>query len=365
MCCSSDDTLSQLQIACKETSQGTSAYASSLIAVTIAEPESVSPLLRPALTSQDSVNNLNIQNQRQHRASGAKRLSGRPSYKASISSLNSQASASSSVKTDYFSTEETADPHGSRQHGNHGIIHRHLPHPHRLVSQILEWLHVEKQKQARKLGSRVSGVTSNPQGTGDHETSHENDPHSYLAERIRRLSEVSDGGLALERLEQILAENIAIDSDMRRTPTKEARPALHKKKPSSIRKPRKSTSDTEYQDGDAVVPSADVVLDNSKTVGYSGGAKTSTQDLSITNKRAAKEKEGWLMFKNEIVRLAHTLRLKGWIRVSMESCGDIEVERLSGALTNAVYVVSPPNELSQSQANGTSSVAPISKRRPK
>ena len=337
--------------------------------MTIAEPESMSPLLRPTLTSQESANNLHSQSHRQHRASGARRLSGRPSYKASTSSLNSQASASSSAKTDYFSTEEAAEPQGGRHHGYHGLSHRHLPHPHRLVSQILEWLYVEKQKQARKLGSRVSGITSSPQVTGDHETSHENDPHAYLAERIRRLSEVSDGNLALERLEQILAENMVIDSDMLRTPTKESRPP-HKKKSLSIKKPRKSaaghSSDTDYQEDDAIVPSADVVLDNSKTMGYSGWATSSTQDLSLSNKRVAREKEGWLMFKTEIVKLAHTLRLKGWRRVSMDSCGDIEVERLSGALTNAVYVVFPPKELLQPQADGkTDSAAPVSKRRPK
>jgi choline kinase len=60
---------------------------------------------------------------------------------------------------------------------------------------------------------------------------------------------------------------------------------------------------------------------------------------------AVKEKEGWINFKNEIVRLAHTLRLKGWRRIPLDCGADIEVERLSGALTNAVYVVSPPKNL--------------------
>ena len=337
--------------------------------MTIAEPESISPLLRPTFTSQESANNLNLQSHRQHRASGAKRLSGRPSYKASTSSLNSQASVSSSVKTDYFSTEEAGGSQAARHTGHYGLSHRHLLHPHRLVSQILDWLHVEKEKQARKLGSRASGITSNPQGAGDYGTSHENDPHTYLEQRIRRLSEVSDGNLALERLEQILAENIVIDSDSLRTPIKECRLPTHRKKSLSGRKRRSTagpSSDTEYQEGDAIVPSADVVLDNSKTMGYCGGATSSTQDLSLSNKRVAKEREGWLLFKTEIVKLAHTLRLKGWRRVPIDSAGDIEVERLSGALTNAVYVVFPPEELLQPQATGeTCSTAPVTKRRPK
>lgn len=115
------------------------------------------------------------------------------------------------------------------------------------------------------------------------------------------------------------------------------------------------SSDTEYQDGDVVVPSCDVVLDNSKTMSYSGGtADSSNETVTLTtSKRAEKERKAWLVFKGEIVKLAHTLRLKGWRRVPLENGGDIEVERLSGALTNAVYVVSPPKELPS--ASGTDS----------
>ena len=63
------------------------------------------------------------------------------------------------------------------------------------------------------------------------------------------------------------------------------------------------------------------------------------------NRKAEKERKAWVSFKNEIIRLAHTLRLKGWRRVALDSGESISVERLSGALTNAVYVVSPPDDL--------------------
>jgi choline kinase len=47
------------------------------------------------------------------------------------------------------------------------------------------------------------------------------------------------------------------------------------------------------------------------------------------------------------------LKLKGWRRVPLDQSSEIEVERLSGALTNAVYVVSPPKNLSsQGQKEG-------------
>jgi choline kinase len=100
-----------------------------------------------------------------------------------------------------------------------------------------------------------------------------------------------------------------------------------------------------------IVPSCDVVLDNSKTMTYTGGASESSGETVTlsTSKRAEKERKAWLSFKSEIVRLAHTLRLKGWRTVPLERGGEIEVERLSGALTNAVYVVSPPKNLDLQQ----------------
>lgn len=88
-------------------------------------------------------------------------------------------------------------------------------------------------------------------------------------------------------------------------------------------------SDTEYSGDDPIVPTTDEVLDNSKTVGKNG----------------MKEAEAWLSFKNEIIKLAHTLRLKGWRHIALDAGNDIKVERLSGALTNAVYVVIPPKDV--------------------
>ncbi|GME25055.1 Choline/ethanolamine kinase [Neofusicoccum parvum] len=106
------------------------------------------------------------------------------------------------------------------------------------------------------------------------------------------------------------------------------------------------SSDTEYQDGDVLVPSCDVILDNSRTLAYSGGGADEDDDDALTpGTKKTKEKQAWATFKYEIVRLAHTLRLKGWRRIPMDRSCDIEVERLSGALTNAVYVVSPPKDL--------------------
>ncbi|ANB14739.1 bifunctional choline kinase/ethanolamine kinase CKI1 [Sugiyamaella lignohabitans] len=47
-------------------------------------------------------------------------------------------------------------------------------------------------------------------------------------------------------------------------------------------------------------------------------------------------------FKQDIVKLAHGLRISRWKRVELAMANDIIVSRISGALTNAVYSVDPP-----------------------
>jgi choline kinase len=305
-------------------------------------------MVRPSLTSQENSNNAQSQSHRQHRASaGSKRLSGRPSYKASTSSLNSLNSLSLSEKSDGNGPEESHRSQETQRH-HHGL---HRTDPSRLVSQILDWLHDEKRKRSRRKGSYGGTPASQPFTDGSQ------DSLAGLAGRLRRPSNSSDRSLALEKLEQILAENNVVDPAALQTSSKESRPHTHARRTSSIRLLRRKSSfgpssDTEYYEGDAIVPATDVVLDNSKTMGFSGGASDSSLDLLTTSKRVAREREGWLEFKNEIVKLAHTLRLKGWRRVPLDRGGDLHVERLSGALTNAVYVVSPPDNLPPVEVEG-------------
>jgi len=98
-------------------------------------------------------------------------------------------------------------------------------------------------------------------------------------------------------------------------------------------------------------------LDNSKTLAYTTGA--ADDDTTVSIKRS-KEREAWTIFKTEIVRLAHTLQLRGWRKMSMDRAEEVEVQRLSGALTNAVYVVVPPKPVYKTE-NGS---APVHTRRP-
>ena len=301
------------------------------------------------------------QNPKQHRATGAKRLSGHPSYKTSSSSLNSQNSITLSAEPESIASEERprfCEP----KHSHHG---HSSTSP--LVSQILEWLYDEKRKRSRRVASKSSRRDHGKPATafqpsGLEEQSQDDEKSN------RRNSESSDGGLALGKLERILAENMVIDPGMLKTPTREHKKFNLHRRSSSIRKVGKSigagSSDIEYYDGDVMVPSTEVTLDNSKTLSYAGGAADSENEQPGNSKRTAKEREAWLTFKNEIVRLTHTLRLKGWRRVALDRGGEIKVERLSGALTNAVYVVFPPRSLPQTNADGTKSATAASKKMP-
>lgn len=255
---------------------------------------------------------------RQHVAKGpgSKRLSGRRSNNTSISSLHS-IFESSDGQHDDDSRPPSSDHHHLFSGG--------------LVGQVTTWMREEKTKRAARKAKRNAAAVAKqekadayPEGTADLE---------------RSPSSSSDDSVDLARLEQILKESLHVDRHGKR------RNSSHRKRP-SVKSLHKSSnagasSDTEYYDGDVLVPSAEAWLDNSKTLAFTGGAAGSTEDLS----EGSKSYQAWASFKYEIVRLTHTLRLKGWRRVPMDLSNDIDVERLSGALTNAVYVVSPPTDL--------------------
>jgi choline kinase len=135
------------------------------------------------------------------------------------------------------------------------------------------------------------------------------------------------------------------------------KPVETKKKPNHTRRlstglKRHSaiTPDTDYFESvDQLVPSCEAILDNSKTMAYNVDSPSAEPVTEATEKEARKEREAWTKFRSEILRLVHTLKLKGWRKVPMDMSNEIDVQRLSGALTNAVYVVSPPKNLPQEQ----------------
>ena len=308
---------------------------------------------------------------KQYRAKTSRRLSGRPSVDSLSPILHSVSSLSSIRSSSTLEPPDLENRSTAREFQHHV---RHHDRAGRIVSQVVEWLHNEKTKKAARRARNHSGRTKNAyaaevtQNLVEHV--HGNDPVFYKGRPERAASNVSEEGLALEQLEQILFKGIDLGADGNAISTEERNDSHFPRRLSKAKRQgskillRKAstlwTSDKEYQEPDIDVPSAEVVLDNSKTIGYSGGNASSALEIDLSNpkKRAVKERAAWLQFKHEILRLAHTLRLKGWRRLPLEKSGDLEIERLSGAMTNAVYVVSPPRDLLETPSIIQDSAAP-------
>ncbi|KAL8915245.1 MAG: hypothetical protein Q9171_000364 [Xanthocarpia ochracea] len=331
-------------------------------AVIIEEPKTISPIPSPRL---DAGNSTNVPTSpKKHRTSlVSRRLSGRPAPNPSTTSLQSLASLGSAA--DGTSVDLPPTTKGQASHPKH---HHHANH---ILFQVRDWLHQEKARASKRKskGHHAHGKHTGATGLAKSmvDQVHSDGHRKHSSHHRRPSSDISEGdSLALEQLEKILSTNLQLDEDSETVSgNRKASIAIRK---GSIRRSlrKKSTgisSDTDYQDGDMLVPSADVTLDNSKTLSYTGGAGASEADPVGSDKKSKKEKDAWIQFKNEIVRLTHTLKCKGWRRVPLEGA-DIDVERLSGALTNAVYVVSPPKDLSKLHAIANDSTTSLATKKP-
>ncbi|KAI3327248.1 kinase-like protein [Xylariaceae sp. AK1471] len=306
-----------------------SSTTSSMKAVQIAEPEP------------DPINPDENLPKRQFSAGVAKRLSGRPhlpSTSSSKSSLLSQASLEalsglSKPMSSPQAQEESAQPRPPHRHRIDVVGER-------IIAQVAEWLEHERSKRQNRKSRRAHKSRRNPQ-TDDAEGS-----ESRATAGGRRFSIDSQSSeVSLDRLQKIIDDSMSslgLNTIPQYSP-RSSRKSHQRKR--SIGLHRTASSDTEFFDGDVLVPSCDGVLDNSKTLSYAGGNAADQEETASTSKREEKERRAWFTFKSEVIRLTHTLRLKGWRRVSLDSGDTISVERLSGALTNAVYVVTPPEDM--------------------
>ncbi|KAK0729950.1 kinase-like domain-containing protein [Lasiosphaeris hirsuta] len=282
------------------------------------------------------------QTRKQFPATIARRLSGRPaiqtsSSRTSLFSLGSVDGGTGESGAGASSSSLTEEAQQSQ--------HRHRAErvSEKLLAQVADWLEREKNKKEKKKTHRFTRQKSPPV-----EKAAEPIPGPAVEPGRARAPSVGSNSseVSLDRLQRILDDSMAV---LGLTSIPHLGPHLGRKhhKKSHKRPPslsRTVSSDTEFFEGDVVVPSCDAVLDNSKTLSYVGGKAVADDAASISSRREEKEKQAWITFKNEIIRLAHTLALKGWRRVPLDSGEAISVERLSGALTNAVYVVSPPPE---------------------
>lgn len=299
-----------------------------------------------------------------------KRLSGRPPLPAANSSRTSFASQSSIDTLDLNGNQSLSslpqlpedgavegDQQSQGSHQFHSGSQRIDRASEKLLAQVAEWLQREKAKRDTKkprkhhhhqLHSRRKHKPQPEEPPVPEEP--EVEPEIEIENALRRTASIDSNSsdVSLDRLQRILDDSMAAlgISSVPHYSAKLGRRLSHRKKISSrstLQLSRAYSSDTDYVDGDAIVPSCDAILDNTKTLKYS--QTSADEHSSVSGKREEKERQAWATFKNEIIRLAHTLRLKGWRRVALDSGDDIQVERLSGALTNAVYVVTPPQNL--------------------
>ncbi|KAF2749447.1 kinase-like protein [Sporormia fimetaria CBS 119925] len=286
---------------------------------------------------------------KQFRASiSRKRLSGRPSVEilAPLAKVTGQGNDIDSLPL----PEEPERAKGTS---------RHQRAYERLSTQINAWLHQEKSRRSARKAMRAATKHHHHQTHGS-EHPHTDSLHVPHSDRSRRHSEESEGSVALEDLQNILQRTLSLKS-LEGSPRKR-RPSHGHRISAMLKRNSIIASDTDYFEGaEDLVPSCEAVLDNSKTLAYTGGSADSGDETAGSDKaarRARKEKEAWDAFKYEIVRITHTLKLKGWRRVPLDYSSEIEVQRLSGALTNAVYVVTPPANLPSKKESQSSLPAP-------
>ncbi|GFF23703.1 choline kinase [Aspergillus udagawae] len=205
-----------------------------------------------------------------------------------------------------------------------------------LFNQVYEWLQQEKVKQKTRR-SKLKGTGEGVESDGD------DDYYDGILDKTA--SHDSESTFSLDKLEKILLRYAASRIEGSSSVYPLRGPTRKRSRIKGLR--RGSASESDQYDLDSAVPAVDAVLDNSKTLAYTGGATEEDDKNGDTraDDRRSKDREAWSTFKNEIVRLAITLKLKGWRKFPQELAGEIEVIRLSGALTNAVYVVNPPKSL--------------------
>ncbi|OCT50176.1 putative choline kinase [Cladophialophora carrionii] len=328
-------------------------------------PESNAKLLADDKTPElgHSLTSAGSHSPRIHRASiSGKKLTGRPAVNQTHSYTSSPGAPLTKAMS-YFSLDDDTAARPSSMAGGGSMTPGMTPAESRtpdlrsVLSQVAEWLQEEKSK--RHKGGR-------------HRHGHHRDQHLQTPEiqpdetKTYDTAPDQEQDFSLAKLESIL-HGFTGDASrlLRKTSTAGLRRGSIASKFKQARSVPAGSSDTEFYGEDILVPNVEAKLDNTKTMAFTGG----TTDGDATDKAKRKDYDHWVTFKQDILRLTHTLKIKGWRRIPLERAGEVDVARLSGALTNAVYVVHPPKNLPEpdtsKQSDPTSApAAPISKRRP-
>lgn len=263
---------------------------------------------------------------RQYTASlSRKRLSGRPSIER-LASHKSQGFEGNPSLSSLLSDSST-DAHSHHAHEG-------------LLKQVSAWIKHERARRTARRAKRKGTKNAKSQDDGSIKEPAES-AEQLTGDPSRSGSESSQGSVALDQLANILEKTLSIKpADTKRKYSHVRKLSVGLKRHSLI-----SADSDHFESVDQLVPNCEAMLDNSKTMAYTTDSPELEPVTEKSEKKARKEKEAWDKFKFEILRIVHTLRLKGWRRVPMELSEHMSVQRLSGALTNAVYVVSPPQDL--------------------
>jgi choline kinase len=299
-------------------------------AVSFPDDNTISPLIIGKSKELDQKDYLDLDKPHRHFPASVskKRLSGRPSYEREGSSKSGAVEGNPPLPSLLSESSIDAASHSQQAHDN-------------LLKQVGTWLKQERSRRHARKAKRKAAKTGvidqePPKGTAT-ET-----PEKSIAHH-RSDSESSHGEDALTQLAQILEKNLALKlAEAKRRPHHVHRASIGLKRHSAI-----SLDSDYFESVDQLVPSCEATLDNSKTMAYNVDEPGAEPSLDV----ADKEREAWSKFRAEILRLTHTLKLKGWRKVPSELSNEINVQRLSGALTNAVYVVSPPKNLPLPEQN--------------
>lgn len=271
------------------------------------EPQNIEP---PNYAFDERSPTLVAQSPRMHRASATSRkLTGRtdrPSMKSMPSSSGMIPQLSKTISNLGLESPDIGAKSADEDNDDQGLL-----------DQVMQWLQNER---SRRHSNRADDNDVDPKAA-------------------RRPSTRPQPDLSLDQLEAILSQfSGGISSRARRmTGGASRRGSLAR----TLMKSQRSVppSDTDAADAVAVVPHIEASLDNTKTLSFSGGAADESNTDHVDQTR---EEKSWVVFKQDILRLTHTLGLRGWRRLPLDDAKAITVERLSGALTNAVYVVKPP-----------------------
>ena len=194
--------------------------------------------------------------------------------------------------------------------------------PKHILAQVADWLHKEKSKRHKQKTQQYQAKSPFEPAGADNDNGAQDMPTG------------EDSDLALDKLEGILSRYLKshVPSIGGKSPLlAPTSPLLLGRKGSIASKLKRNSvaglsSDTDFFGEEVMVPNVEAYLDNSKTLAYTGG--TTSADASDKAKR--KDQKHWVVFKEDILRLTHTLKLKGWRRIPMERGGEIDVARLSG-----------------------------------